>query len=159
MPDPASSLRALVHDDLDALLQLYRHLHVSDLPLPDRRVVEAVWSEMLSNPNGRCFGGFAGDVLVSSCTILLVPNLTRGCRPYGVIENVVTHANHRGQGWGKRLLREALAWAWSNSAYKVMLLTGRQDEATLRFYERAGFDRSGKTGFIAKPSAEASPLR
>jgi hypothetical protein len=34
-----------------------------------------------------------------------------------------------------------------------MLLTGRKDQATLRFYEQAGFDRHGKQAFVAKPAA------
>ena len=90
---------------------------------------------------------------MSSCTLTVIPNLTRACRPYGVIENVVTHAEHRGRGWGKAVLAHALAAAWRQDCYKVMLLTGRKDEATLRFYERAGFDPHGKQAFIAKPSA------
>ncbi len=145
-------VRELHATDLDALLGLYRYLHEQDLPLPARSQVEAVWAEALANPRIRYFGGFQGDNLVSSCTITLVPNLTRACRPYGVIENVVTHPAYRNQGWGKRLLHEALSFAWVRDCYKVMLLTGRKDDATLRFYERAGFSREGKTGFVAKPS-------
>jgi hypothetical protein len=34
-----------------------------------------------------------------------------------------------------------------------MLLTGRKDEATLRFYRQAGFDQHDKQAFVAKPSA------
>ncbi|MDM0009985.1 transposase [Variovorax sp. J22G73] len=34
--------------------------------------------------------------------------------------------------------------------YKVMLMTGRKDEATFRFYEAAGFNRDDKQAFIAK---------
>ena len=33
----------------------------------------------------------------------------------------------------------------------MMLMTGRKDDATLRFYERAGFDCHGKQAFIARP--------
>ncbi len=143
-------VRELRSPDLNSLLALYTHLHERDLPLPARGTVEEVWAEALANPRIRYFGGFEADALVTSCTITLIPNLTRGCRPYGVIENVVTHASFRGAGRAKRLLHEALAFAWDRGCYKVMLLTGRKDEATLRFYEQAGFSREGKTGFIAK---------
>lgn len=145
------NIRVLTVGDLDELLALYAHLHTTDLPRPERTVVQAVWAEALANPRIRYWGGFVGEALVASCTLTLIPNLTRGCRPYGVIENVVTHEAHRGQGHGKAMLREALQHAWANGCYKVMLLTGRTDEATLRFYEGAGFDRRGKTGFIARP--------
>jgi len=42
--------------------------------------------------------------------------------------------------------------ACSTHCYKVMLLTGRKGEGTLRFYERAGFDRHGKQAFVARPA-------
>jgi GNAT superfamily N-acetyltransferase len=91
------------------------------------------------------------DVLISSCNMTVIPNLTRGCRPHGVIENVVTHADYRNRGYGRAMLAHALSTAWSEGCYKVMLLSGRKDDATYRFYEAAGFDRHEKQGFIAKP--------
>jgi GNAT superfamily N-acetyltransferase len=143
-------VRELGAGDLPALLSLYHYLHSKDEPLPADSVVEAVWSEALANPRCRYFGGFEGDQLVSSCTIMVIPNLTRGCRPYAVIKNVVTQAGHRKKGWGKALLKRALEFAWSQGCYKVMLMTGRKDEETLRFYASAGFDMHGKQAFIAK---------
>lgn len=144
-------IRHLESGDLDELLALYENLHDSDAPLPERTVIERVWRELVASSSYRYFGGFVGASLVSSCTLTIIPNLTRGCRPYGVVENVVTHAGHRRRGYGKALLREALEDAWAANCYKVMLLTGRKDEATFRFYESAGFDRHGKQAFIAKP--------
>jgi GNAT superfamily N-acetyltransferase len=82
---------------------------------------------------------------------MIIPNLTRACKPYGVIENVVTHQEHRQQGLGKAVLAHALQFAWSQTCYKVLLSTGRKDEATLQFYEHAGFDRNAKQAFVAKP--------
>lgn len=145
------NIRLLESHDLQPLLALYTHLHEHDDQLPPQPAIEAVWSEALANPRIHYFGGFAADNLVTSCTLTVIPNLTRGCRPYGVIENVVTHAVHRGQGWGKAVLTHALGEAWRQRCYKVMLLTGRRDEGTLRFYEQAGFDRQGKQAFVAKP--------
>lgn len=145
-------IRPLEAGDLGALLALYTHLHRSDDPLPGEEVVQAAWQELLANPRHSQFGGYVEDVLVSSCTLTVIPNLTRGCRPYGIIENVVTHAAHRNKGYGKAILAHTLSYAWSAGCYKVMLLTGKKDEATLRFYESAGFDPHEKQGFIAKPA-------
>lgn len=146
-------IRQISESELPALMALYRHLHESDDPLPDEAHLAAVWRELLGNPRYRYFGGYVGDQLVCSCTITVIPNLTRGCRPYGLIENVVTHADHRKKGHAKAVLHEALAFAWAQRCYKVMLMTGRKDEATLRFYEGAGFDRHGKQAFVARPHA------
>ena len=146
-------IRYLKWADLDELLALYAHLHDFDAELPERAIVEGVWRELAANPGYRYYGGFVDNSLVSSCALTIIPNLTRGCRPYGVVENVVTHVAHRRRGYAKEVLLEALKDAWAANCYKVMLLTGRKDEATFRFYESVGFDRNGKQAFIAKPAA------
>lgn len=137
-------------EDLDALVQLYAHLHSVDDPSPGHEQMAEIWSEVLENPRCRYFGCFVSGKLVSSCTIMVIPNLTRGARPYGLIENVVTHSEHRGQGYGKAVLAQALEFGRSQRCYKVMLMTGRKDEATHHFYESAGFDSQSKKAFVAK---------
>jgi GNAT superfamily N-acetyltransferase len=93
-----------------------------------------------------------GGLLVSSCTLAIIPNLSRGARPYGVIENVVTHVTHRRTGLGRAVLHAALDRAWSAGCYKVMLATGSRKETTLSFYEAAGFQRGGKAYFEVRRS-------
>ena len=131
------NIRELRAEELAPLLGLYTHLHEHDDPLPSGPEVQAVWTEALANPRIRYFGGWDEGQLVSSCTLTVIPNLTRACRPYGVIENVVTHTVHRGDGWGRALLQRTLAHAWRERCYKVMLMTGSKDENTLRFFECA----------------------
>ena len=92
--------------------------------------------------------------LVSTCTLTMIPNLTRMGRPYGLIENVVTHPDYRKQGLGTQVLRYALNIAWEHGCYKVMLMTGSKREETLLFYEKVGFKRDIKTGFVAYPGEE-----
>jgi GNAT superfamily N-acetyltransferase len=144
-------VRPISPAELDQLLLLYRHLHSADEPLPDALTLRSVWNELMTDPRHIVFGGYRDGELVSSCALTVIPNLTRGCRAYGVVENVVTHSAHRGNGYGKAVLREALASSWSAGCYKVMLLTGRKDKATVQFYESAGFDGQEKLAFIAKP--------
>ena len=144
-------IRKIKKNELNDLLALYSHLHTSDDPLPVKTKVSTVWNEIQSNPNLPYFGLYIDNKLVSSCSISIIPNLTRGCRPYGLIENVVTHKDFRKKGYGTDILRRALQYAWSKNCYKVMLMTGRKDEATLNFYTSAGFDKHEKQAFIAKP--------
>ena len=145
------TIRELLGSELDELLRLYEHLHVADDPLPGREQVEALWHQIQQNPDLKYFGVFLDGRLVSSCTLAIIPNLTRGCRPYGVIENVVTHAEFRRKGYGRQVLEHALGFAWRKGCYKVMLLTGLQGEGTYRFYESIGFDRHARQAFLAKP--------
>ncbi len=142
----------IAREELRDLLALYAHLHASDAPLPDESAVQEVWREIIANPRLKYFGAYEAGRLVSSCTLTIVPNLTRGCRPYGLIENVVTHAEYRRRGFGSAVLRAALDQAWTAGCYKVMLLTGRKDEGTFRFYESVGFDRNSKQAFLARPT-------
>lgn len=148
--------RPLQPGELDELLALYAQLHPVDAPLPARTDIEAVWQEIMANPRYRYFGVYVADTLVSTCALTIVPNLTRGCRPYGLIENVVTHAEHRNRGYGKAVLAHALACAWAAGCYKVMLLTGRKDPHILHFYESAGFDAGAKQAFVATPPPEST---
>jgi GNAT superfamily N-acetyltransferase len=88
----------------------------------------------------------------STCALTIVPNLTRSARSYGLIENVVTHPDYRKRGIGTQVLKHALAIAWRQKCYKVMLMTGSKQESTMRFYEGAGFVRGEKIGFVARRS-------
>ena len=144
-------IRHIQPHELQALLDLYQQLHVTDAPLPAKDILEQTWNEILTDPKLRYFVAEVEGQLVASCTLAIIPNLTRGARPYGVIENVVTHASYRRRGIGTQLLQQALQTAWSKNCYKVMLLTGSKQAATLHFYEQAGFQKGLKTGFVAAP--------
>jgi N-acetylglutamate synthase-like GNAT family acetyltransferase len=144
-------IREINEGDLDKLLELYKDLHENDEPLPEKDIIQSIWSEIQNNKNFICYGVFIGEQLVCSCCLVLTINLTRGCRPYGMIENVVTHNKYRRRGYGLQILKHSLSEAWQRNCYKVMLLTGRLNEETFKFYESAGFDRYVKQAFIAKP--------
>ena len=153
--EQGAMIREISESELPELLRLYRYLHASDDPLPTQDVVDAIWRTIQQNPDLKYFGAFVDDALASTCTLSVIPNLTRGCRPYGVIENVVTAPAFRRRGFGRAVLQHALDHAWSRGCYKVMLLTGRKNEETYRFYESVGFDRHAKQAFLAKPEAAA----
>jgi GNAT superfamily N-acetyltransferase len=135
--------------DLKGLLALYIDLHPVDESPPAQLILDQVWIEILSNRWQYVFLIEQDGRLVSSCVLQVVPNLTRGARPYGLIENVVTSKDKRGQGLGSQVLRAALDLAWEKGCYKIMLQTGRTDPEVFRFYEKAGFKTGVKTGLVA----------
>lgn len=141
------SLRDLGAGDAGALLDLYEHLNPGDA-----RVDDASARAVFAHPGLHHFGLFSGDVLVASCNLAVVPNLTRGARSYGVIENVVTHPAHRNQGHGQAVIRHAVGRAWAAGCYKVVLTTSRKDPAVWAFYERCGFDGGEKRAFVIRRS-------
>jgi GNAT superfamily N-acetyltransferase len=143
---PNIDIRLARRADLAGMLSLYRHLNPDD-PAPELAKAEVAWLALVGSDLTKVIVADAAGLLVSSCTLVIVPNLTRGVRPYGLIENVVTHADHRRTGLGRAVLSAALDAAWKADCYKVMLATGSRREETLRFYEAAGFERGGKTFF------------
>lgn len=142
-------IRSLRHEELDVLLELYTHLFTDDDPLPERERVQTVWDQLQGSPWHDALGVELDGVLVASCTLTLTPNLARGTRPWGQIENVVTHRDQRRRGLGRALIQRTLELAWEQGCYKVMLMTGRQD--VHHFYESCGFKKGVKTGFVAHP--------
>ncbi len=145
------AIRPIAMTDLPTLLALYRHLNVED-PVLDLQLAQSRLAEILAHPGMTIFAAFDGDKAVSSVTLIVTPNLTRGGAPYALIENVVTHADYRQRGFAGAVIRTAVASAWERNCYKVMLLTGSKNPATLRFYANCGFTQD-KTGFqIRRPA-------
>ena len=141
-------IREATSSDLGALLALYLHLH--ETRLPDAQRAEAAWRKILSDPDHHLIVYDLDGEPVSSCACVIVPNLTRNARPYALIENVVTRADCRGRGYATACLARAREIAEEAGCYKIMLLTGAKDAATLDFYRRAGFDDAEKTAFIQR---------
>jgi GNAT superfamily N-acetyltransferase len=142
-------IRLAVPGDLPGLLDLYQHLNPQDPRVPEA-IAARPWAALLGSDLIRVLVAERAGVLVSSCLLILVPNITRAARSFAVIENVVTHAAHRRQGLGRAVLAAALDIAWAEDCYKVVLATGSRQESTLRFYEGAGFKRATKTHFEAR---------
>jgi len=144
-------IRTLELRDLGALVSLYGHLHSGgDLPA-ERTKLEAAWRELCADEKVSIFAVESEDELLASCVVVVTPNLTRGARPYALIENVVTHSQHRRQGLGRAVIRAALDHCWDRDCYKVMLLSGSSNESAHAFYASLGFDRAAKQGFVVRP--------
>ena len=143
------TVRTLTRADAAAALVLYRHLvGQAALAGPDQL------GQVLDHPGTSVWGAWEGAALRAMVTLHVLPNVTQGGRSYALLENVVTHRDHRGAGHGRRVMEAALDAAWSAGCYKVMLMTGKSTAAR-GFYEALGFSADEKWAMTQR----RAPLR
>lgn len=138
--------------DLNGILRLFEASEVSR-PAEPRSRAEEIWLTTLSRTGLSVFVSEAAQSIVATCMLIVAPNLLRGGRQHGFIENVVTHPDIRGRGHGSAVLAAALDQAWQDDCHHVLLQSGRADARVHAFYEKAGFVPGLRTGYVAmRPS-------
>lgn len=152
MPQELIPIGIALPADIDALVALYKELDPAE-PGTDAVHGADLLRSLAAYPGSCVLVGRLDGEAVATCTLIVIPNLTKGGTPYGLIENVVAARAFRGRGFGTALLKAAVDRAWEAGCYKVMLMTGSKTPATLRFYEQAGFEQS-KTGFQVRRLAK-----
>lgn len=140
-------VREITEIDFTGLFELYTQLHGNTIP-ENTAELSALCRKILDDENHHIIVAEEDGKIVSSCVCVIVPNLTHGQRPYALIENVVTDEAYRRRGLATACLDFARKIAVNANCYKMMLLTGSKEESTLRFYEKAGYNRNDKTAFI-----------
>jgi GNAT superfamily N-acetyltransferase len=149
--------RLAVAEDLPALLALFAASEVSAAAQPAARAA-VLWQETLSHPGVQVFVSEGGGGIAATCMLITAPNLLRGGRRHGFLENVVTHPALRGRGHGKAVVLAALGQAWAMDCHHVLLQSGRADPRVHAFYERLGFLPGRRVGYVALRPAPAADL-
>jgi len=139
------TVRNITIRDSIALQDVYAHMHPKDPEVSEQAFRNAL-SQAIDDPLQHIIVGELDGPIIAVCTLYILPNLTRGCRPFGLIENVVTHREHRRLGYGRQILEVATEKAKRTGCYKLMLMTGSKRPEVLDFYKDSGFKQS-KTGF------------
>ena len=140
-------VREIKENELVWILKLYEQL--GDNPFPkDNDNLNDTWKKIINDSNYHIVVCIEDEKIVSSCTLVIIPNLTHNVRPYAFVENVVTDINYRKKGKASKCLDYAKKIANENNCYKIMLLTGSKKESTLNFYKQAGYNMKDKPAFI-----------
>ena len=74
-------IREAVENDLEGLLLLYTQLHENPMPATDASL-HRLWSSICADENYHILVADENCSIVSSCIVVVVPNLTHGQRPY-----------------------------------------------------------------------------
>jgi GNAT superfamily N-acetyltransferase len=134
----AVEIRRAGVDDLAALRTLLEELHATPDPWDDARAA-ATLSAIVDDPRRRLLlAEVDGGQPAGTVDVVVVPNLTRGARPYAVVENVVVAARFRRRGIGRALLDAAVAHARAEGCYKLQLISAARRGEAHALYAAAG---------------------
>lgn len=141
-------VRTANRNDLEGILELYLNLHEDSVP-EDSEKRRSTWEKILADDNYNIIVNEVDGVIVSSCTCIIIPNLTRNISPYALIENVVTKKEYEGNGYARACLEYARQMAVDRGCYKMMLTTGSHEERTHEFYRSCGYSSEGKKAYVS----------
>ena len=142
-------IQKIKEDELYSLIDLYSHyIDSKEIPPLNEQTIQEIWQNIKKNPCVHYFGGKLESSLVASCILTITPSFIRGGKAFGVIEHVVVHSSHRRKGLAQELINFVAHLAWQNDCTEVMLLSGSHNTKAHQLYEKLGFDKNRKKGFI-----------
>jgi len=142
-------------DDLPELTELLRDLFQQEADFqPDREKQMRGLRLILEQPSrGRVFVLRNERMIIGMINLLITISTAEGGFVL-VLEDLVVHRDHRGSGYGSRLLQHAIGFAREKKFLRITLLTDNPEEMR-NFYFKHGFvesDMKPMRFFIANES-------
>ena len=130
-------------DDLPALTELVMGLFSTSGDFkPDREVQERGLRLILEQPSrGRIAVVRNNDQIFGMVNMLFTISTARGGFVI-MMEDVVIHPHHRGQGYGTMLLDHVVEYAKQKNFLRITLLTDRISAESQEFFRKQGFEYS-----------------
>ncbi len=130
-------------DDLPALTELVMDLFsASGDFMPDREVQERGLRLILEQPSrGRIAVVRNNDRIFGMVNMLFTISTARGGFVI-LMEDVVIHPHHRGQGYGTMLLDHVVEYARQKKFLRITLLTDKISAESQEFFKKQGFEYS-----------------
>ena len=135
----------LLENEMVSLLELYKQLNPEDIII-NEFTAKNIWNN-IKTQHIKYFIAKENGKIIASCYICIIPNLTRGGKSIGFIENVITDIEYRGKGIGKNIMKNAIEYAREQNCYKILLQSGNKRAEAHGFYASIGFDGESKRAF------------
>jgi GNAT superfamily N-acetyltransferase len=130
-------------DDLPELIELLFELFSQESDfIPDREKEMRGLRLLLEQPSrGRIFVLRGPNRIVGMVNLLITISTAEGGFVL-VLEDLIVHRDHRGQGFGTQLLHYAIDFAKKKKFLRITLLTDKPNEQLKRFFAKNGFVES-----------------
>lgn len=110
----------------------------------ESQFADAEWVKRATNMNGESSIGFLAMDSGAACGIAGC-FLDQNDATQAQLVSMWTAPTHRQQGVGRLLVNEILVWARERRVRTLRLLVTSNNEPAIKFYERLGFTRTGRT--------------
>lgn len=130
-------------DDLADLAQLLNDLFTQDIEFePNFEKQKRGLVKILSNPEiGEILVLKIDNKIVGMVSLLYSISTALGGK-VAIMEDMIIDKNYRNQGFGKKLLNEAINFSKSRNCLRMTLLTDFNNDAAISFYKSVGFKAS-----------------
>lgn len=136
-------VRQALRADLSSILQLYRELAGAyNLDNCSAAKENDVWDILSKDPRQYLLVAENDGVIIGTLTVIVIPNIGHGCRPWAAVENVIVDETCRGMGVGNRLMAEATRLCREFGCYKIILSSNLVRRQAHAFYRRLGWRQS-----------------
>ena len=110
----------------------------------ESQFLDSEWLARVERMNGETGSGFMAMDGETACGIV-GSFLDQSDPTKAHVISMWTAPTHRQQGIGRLLVNEVLKWARGRNARSLVLMVTSNNEPAIRFYERMGFTRTGRT--------------
>lgn len=139
-------IRKATKNDLNGIINLYHQLlNNDDINV---NVAKTIFQKMIDDDNYYVLVVEENKSIVSTCTLIIVYNITHRNKPFCIIENVVTDERCRGNGYGKEVIKAAINLARIKECHKIMIQTRKKERYVINFYKKCGFSMKLSKGFM-----------
>ncbi|HWQ61547.1 MAG TPA: GNAT family N-acetyltransferase [Negativicutes bacterium] len=139
-------IRRAGQNDLGRVLALYRLLD-GPYAAEERAVTEQeAWQTLRDDPRQQLLVAETDGRVVGTATVIVVPNIGHGRKPWAAVENVVVAEECRGRGVGIRLMIAAGNLSREAGCYKLVLSSNLARDEAHAFYSSLGW-RQTHVGF------------
>ncbi len=129
--------------DSEKLIHLLKILFSQDIEFePDYEKQKNGLKEIIENPDiGEILVLTIDDTIVAMVSLLYSISTALGGK-VAILEDMIVDEDFRSKNYGKELLNEAIRYARSKNILRLTLLTDFDNNRAVRFYEKAGFEKS-----------------
>ena len=123
------NIRKLEKNDINQVIEIWTNSFSRNFDKP-------INPNYLSDPNSITIVIAEENIIIGVATLHIIKKLTR---ILGLIEDVAVNKNYRGQGTGKKLLKELIKIGNEKNCDKIVLSSSEKNS---KFYEKIGFQKN-----------------